>query len=114
MTLRLLNSLHSVEVDGRDIEAQLSPWRRVVQGEVEIISEMNEAKTRKDLEEICEVVMGRSKAILAELREGQTKYMDGDMGSWFHFSARNVIGLLQEEYEIADAVLSSVKTGCEF
>ncbi|KAL4265232.1 SETD3/SETD6 methyltransferase [Pleurotus pulmonarius] len=88
----------------------LQPWRAVLLGETEIVSEDNEDSWRKALLRICETIQADAEKQLVSshlVEESQGK-------SWGAWMADNIRLLWLERIYVSAAVIRSVETGDQF
>lgn len=88
-------------------EKLLSPWKDVINGITYTISPENEEKWRDTLRRLCELITQRAHQGIEEI----VKHHTSGRPEWFSFAKQNIRCLWQEELEVSQAVLKTLRSG---
>ncbi|KAF7440484.1 hypothetical protein PC9H_000829 [Pleurotus ostreatus] len=91
----------------------LQPWRAVLLGETEIVSEENEGSWRKALLRICETIRTDAEKQLASVC-GSRLVEESKSKDWGPWMVENIRLLWLERIYVSGAVIRSVETGAQF
>lgn len=107
--------LHRLAVSNKTIhDNAIQPWRDVIAGKREIISDGNEIAWKQSLTAICDTLITRAQASLHSLKsDGAEEY---DLGSerWIPWMRENMRTLWREELLVAAAVKQRTLRGDDF
>ncbi|GJE95126.1 SET domain-containing protein [Phanerochaete sordida] len=108
-----LSQLAVDESEGEAFERALERWRAVLWGQEEQVSAENEQAWRDALLLMCERIAETATSGMAAVRERLPRERASGAG-WTGWMLGNIERLWREEYEVAEAVASSVRGGVEF
>lgn len=91
----------------------LQPWRAVLLGETEIVSEENEDSWRKALLRICETIRTDAEKQLVSVC-GSRPVEESESKDWGAWMTENIRLLWLERIYVSGAVIRSVETGAQF
>ena len=94
-------------------DSLIRDWRRVIQGEVEKLSEENEYRWRNSITVICQKIILRA-AAGKEVVDDLENIRAQERPVWWKWVQTNLRSLWDEESEVARLVLNSVQSGEEF
>ncbi|EGO18582.1 hypothetical protein SERLADRAFT_454156 [Serpula lacrymans var. lacrymans S7.9] len=89
----------------------LQPWRDVISGRRDIISEDNEVGWRQTLVDICTAIIKRAKNVF---ENNTVSSIDVEGCPWFSYMDKSIMMLWREELLVARSVRQSVLQGREF
>lgn len=91
----------------------LQPWRAVLLGETEIVSEENEDSWRKALLRICETIRADAEKQLVSVC-GSRLAEESESKSWGPWMVENIRLLWLERIHVSAAVIRSLEAGEQF
>jgi hypothetical protein len=92
-----------------DSDELIDAWRSTLVGQQESISAANEQAWRDTLIEICETIIAQANVGVQGLAAAVASLHDRP--EWLDWMVKNVELLWKEEWEVAEAVLVSVRSG---
>lgn len=106
--LRLAN-LELPDDEGEDaLDHAIQPWREVLCGFAENISEANDSAARNDVKLVAEVLQERSSRKLHELEKCIENFVDGGWECWVYHA---ITKLWEEERVIANGLAETLASG---
>lgn len=97
-----------------DAEARLEEWRRVVAGQSEVISDVNETAWKALLLGLCMAVAQRAQKGKKLVQKPVVVREDLEDPRWLTWMMRNIGLLWQEELEVSEAVAEGVRANVDF